>query len=52
MSWLVPVFPALGIGRLRKDDHEFEARLGYIERPCVQIKLKIKLLYDPSVYHL
>jgi hypothetical protein len=34
----VAVYAALG--RLRQEDHEFEASLGYTARPCVKTKTK------------
>jgi hypothetical protein len=35
-SWLVPVIPALR--RMRREDDEFQASLGYIVRPCLKKK--------------
>jgi hypothetical protein len=37
-SWLVPVIPALR--RMRREDDEFQASLGYIVRPCLKKKKK------------
>jgi hypothetical protein len=34
--WLILVIPALG--KLRREDHEFKANLGYIVRPCLKKK--------------
>jgi hypothetical protein len=36
--WYTPVIPALG--KLRKEDHEFEASLGYIARAVSKKKKK------------
>jgi hypothetical protein len=38
--WWMPVIPALGIWR--QEDHEFEACLGYMVRPCLKNKQKQK----------
>jgi hypothetical protein len=40
-QWHLPVIPALG--RLRQEDCEFEASLGYIARSCHEKKLPRKL---------
>jgi hypothetical protein len=39
--WYIPVIPALG--RLRKEDEEFESSLGYIVRPALAKERKRKL---------
>jgi hypothetical protein len=36
--WFTPIIPALR--RLRQEDHEFKASLGYIARPCLKNKPK------------
>jgi hypothetical protein len=36
--WLSSIIPALG--RLKQEDHEFEASLNYIVRPCFKTKRK------------
>jgi hypothetical protein len=33
----MPIFPA-PLGRLRQEDREFKASLGYRERPCLKTK--------------
>ena len=37
----MPVIPVLG--KLRQEDHRFEARLSNLARPCFKIKNKIEL---------
>jgi hypothetical protein len=34
--WHMPIIPALG--RLKQEDHKFEASLGYIVRSCLKKK--------------
>jgi hypothetical protein len=38
--WGIPAIPALG--KLKQEDHKFEARLGYPARPCLKIQKKSK----------
>jgi hypothetical protein len=33
--------PAISLGRLKQEDCEFEARLGYVEKPCLKKKREI-----------
>jgi hypothetical protein len=37
----MPVIPALG--GLKKEEHEFQASLGYIVRSCIKKKMVLKL---------
>jgi hypothetical protein len=36
--WCTPIIPALG--RLRQEDHEFKASLGYTQKPCLKKRKK------------
>jgi hypothetical protein len=39
---IIPEIPALG--RLRQEEHQFKASIGYIARPCLKNKKKIYFL--------
>jgi hypothetical protein len=43
MLWYTPVTPLEG--RLRQEDHEFEDRLVYITRPCLQKKKEKSMFF-------
>jgi hypothetical protein len=46
--WYTPVIPALG--RLRQEDHDFEASLGYRRTRCLK-KTKMRVNGDLSTLH-
>jgi hypothetical protein len=44
-KWLTPAIPVLG--RLRQEDREFKAGLGYVARSCLKKKV-VNMIYAVS----